>query len=296
MEEVLNIMITGILRGGMYALMAVGLSLVFGVMNIPNFAHGEFYMLGAYFAFFAFSVVQNPVAAIVIAAVLAFAAGGIIEKIFFYPLRKRNRGQWVMNTFLVTLGVSIIIKNSAQLIWGTTYKGITQYWEGGVNFFSIINISYDRLAGFCIAVAVITLFWIFLSQTKLGRAIRAVSQDEVGAGMVGINLDGIHTFTFALSCMLAAMAGGILLSVTPAYPLMGMQPLYKSWFVLILVGMGNVGGSIFGGLIVGILETIGYMKLGAGWQDVFSLMLIIIILLVKPRGLFAKKGVKSVVE
>ena len=292
-----NMLITGILRGGLYALMAVGLSLVFGVMNIPNFAHGEFYMLGAYFAYFAYTGLGlSPVFSFIMAALGTFAVGIIVERLLFFNLRKRSKKMWVMNTFLVTLGISIIMQNGAKMLWGNSYRGITQYWPGSFSFGFGMEISYDRIVGFAIAMLTILLFWFFLNKTQTGRAIRAVSQDESGASLVGINLNTIHTLTFGLSCLLAGAAGAILLSIIPAYPAMGVQPLYKSWFVLILVGMGNVGASIWGGFLVGMLETVSYIKFGAGWQDVVSLVVIILILIFMPRGLFAKKGVKSVSE
>lgn len=295
--DFINMIITGTLRGGLYALMAVGLALVFGVMNIPNFAHGEFYMLGAYFAYFAYTSLQlSPVFSFIVAALGTFIIGALLERTLFYNLRKRSKKMWVMNTFLVTLGISIVMQSGAKMLWGNTFRGITQYWPGSLVLGAGFGISYDRVVGFGIAMLTILIFWYFLNKTQMGRAIRAVSQDESGASLVGIDLNKIHTLTFALSCLLAGVAGAILLSITPAYPTMGIQPLYKSWFVLILVGMGNVGASIWGGFLVGMLETVSYIKFGAGWQDVISLVIIILILIFKPRGLFAKKGVKSVSE
>lgn len=295
--DFVNMLVTGILRGGLYALMAVGLSLVFGVMNIPNFAHGEFYMLGAYIAYFAFvSLKLSPVLCFIVAAVGTFVVGVLIEKLLFYNLRKRSKKLWVMNTFLLTLGLSIIMQSGAKILWGNNFRGITQYWPGSLALGGGLSVAYDRIVGFGIAMLIILLFWFFLNKTQTGRSIRAVSQDEAGASLMGINLNTIHTITFGLSCLLAGAAGAILLSITPAYPTMGIQPLYKSWFVLILVGMGNVEASIWGGLLVGMLETVSYVKFGAGWQDVVSLVIIILILIFMPRGLFAKKGVKSVSE
>lgn len=292
-----DVLLTAILRGGLYSLMAIGLSLVFGVMNIANFAHGEFYMIGAYFAYFSFVTFDlGPAASIAIAGLLAFAVGAVVEKGLFYPLRLRSKKDWLMNTFLLTLGISIILQNGVKMIWGSTYRGIPGYWQGSVRFGETMAVSMDRVVGFLIAMGSIAVFVYFLNKTQTGRAIRAVSQDETGASLVGIDLNRIHTLTFALSCMLAALAGACLLSITPAYPAMGVNPLYKSWFVLILVGMGNVGGCIAGGLIVGLLETISYFQFGAGWQDVISLVVIILILLFKPKGIFGKKGVKSAVE
>jgi len=295
-SHLMDILMTGILRGGLYALMAMGLSLVFGVMNIPNFAHGEFYMIGAYLAFFGVSLFHlGPVLSIVLAIVGAFIFGIIIEKGLFYPLRMRSKKQWLMNSFLLTLGISIILQNGMTIVFGANYHGITQFWPGNVQLGSM-TISNDRVVGFLIAIVTIVAFTQFLNRTRIGRAIRAVSLDETGAKLMGIDLNFIHTLTFALSCSLAGLAGASLLSISAAYPTMGVTPLYKSWFVLILVGMGNVEGSIWGGFIVGILETVSYFYFGAGWQDAVSLLIIILILLFKPSGLFAKKGVKTVWE
>ncbi len=297
LQQSWDIIVTAILRGGLYALMAVGLSLVFGVMNIANFSHGEFYMIGSYFAFFGITEFKfGPLPSIIFAGLAAFAIGMIVERGVFNPLRQKSKKGWLMNTFLLTLGVSIIMQNGVRMIWGSRYRGVTQFWPGRTKIFTSMEIANDRLVAFIIAMITITLLWYFLTYTRTGRAIRAVSQDETGASLMGIDLNWIHTLTFALSCMLAAIAGASLLSINPAFPTMGVNPLYKSWFVLILVGMGNIWGSIYGGLIVGLLETISIYRFGAGWQDVISLIIIILILLVKPSGLFAKKGVKSVLE
>lgn len=291
-----DLLVTAILRGGIYALMALGLSLVFGVMNIANFAHGEFYMLGAYFSYFALMVFGwNPIVSILFATVAAFVVGAILEKLLFYPLRLRNKSNWLMNTFLLTLGMSLILQNGAKLLWGSTYRGITSYFGGATNL-GTMAVSNDRIFGFFVAVLAIAVFVLFLNKTKQGRAIRAVSMDETGASLCGVKLKTVFTLTFALSCAMGALAGACLLSISPAFPTIGTSPLMKSWFVLILVGMGNLGASIVGGLIVGVLETASFAWLGSGWQDVFSLVIIIIILLIKPNGIFGKKGVKSAAE
>ena len=285
-----DLLIGGVLRGGMYVLMAMGLSLVFGVMKIPNFAHGEFYMLGAYCSFFAFTIWGfPPLIAILIAAIGGFIAGAVIEKTTFYPLRKRSKGDWIMNSFLVTAGLSFILQNLAQATLGADFRGIPQYWGGSIKWFPGLNISIDRVVGFAIAMGAVAVFWLFLKKTKTGNAILAVSEHETGAMLMGIELNNIHTLTFALSSMLAAIAGAALLSIIPAYPTMGLAPLYKSWFVVILVGLGNIEATVIGGFIVGLIEVIASFSLGAMWQDVISLSLIILVLLFKPAGLFGKK-------
>ena len=308
LREIWDFLATGVLRGGMYSLMAVGLALVFGVMNIANFAHGEFYMLGAFFGYFILQAVSKlglpvfvpPILCIVGAGVGVGLVAAVIERTTFRALRRRSKGQWLMNTFLLTLGISIILQNGARLIWGGKYRGVTRMWRGQhLNWLFEVGLPPDRLISFLIAVLAIAGFVLFLNKTSIGRAIRAVSQDEIGASLVGVNLGRVHTLVFALSGLLAGIAGASLLSVTPAFPFMGTMPLYKSWFVLILVGMGSIGGSIVGGLILGLLESFAttYLSqyLGSGSQEFICLAVIIAILLLKPNGIFGK-SVKSAVE
>jgi branched-chain amino acid transport system permease protein len=284
-----------LLRGGLYALMAVGLALVFGVMNICHFAHGEYYVLGAYAAFFAFSTYHlNPALAILMAAIVSFLAGAISDRLFFYPLRMRSKGEWVMNAFLLTAGLSVVLQNVYRLFFGMRYRGITRYWDEALRIFGM-TIAADRVAAFCIALLAITGMWFFLQKTRLGRAIRAVSQDERGAMLVGIDLNRIQTLTFALGSMLAGLGGASLLSLSPAYPFAGNKPLIASWFVVTIAGLGNVEGAVIGGFIVGIFESVSYFYLGQGWQEVASLGLLILILLFKPTGLFGTE-IKSVWE
>jgi branched-chain amino acid transport system permease protein len=288
--------------------MAVGLTLVFGVMNIANFAHGELYMLGAYVGYFTLTALNKipnigifaPILSILTAGIVVFIVAGMVEMSVFRALRRRSKGQWLMNTFLLTLGISIILQNGAKLFWGAKFRGVTRMWKSEfLNGLYALGLPPDRLIGFLIAMVAIFGFVLFLSKTNTGRAIRAVSQDEVGASLVGINLGFIHTLVFALSGLLAGVAGASLLSISPAFPFMGTMPLYKSWFVLILVGMGNIGGSVVGGLILGFLETFAttYLSqyLGSGSQEFICLSVIILILLLKPNGIFGKT-VKSAVE
>lgn len=291
-----NLLLTGILRGGLYALMAVGLALVFGVMNICHFAHGEYYVIGAYAAYFAHVTFGlNPIVAIVIAAILSFIAGAVTEKIFFFPLRRFNKGEWIMNAFLLTAGLSVALQNTFKLVWGVRYRGITQYWDATIEIFPGMAIAADRLVALGIAIAAILALWFFLQKTSTRRAIRAVSQDERGAMLVGIKLDRIYTLTFALGSMFAGLGGASLLSLTPAYPYAGVRPLISSWFVVTIVGLGSVSGAIVGGFLVGVFESLSYYFLGQGWQDVASLGMLIVLLLFKPSGLFGTK-VKGVLE
>lgn len=290
-----NLLLTGLLRGGLYALMAVGLALVFGVMNICHFAHGEYYVLGAYAAYFAFVTYgMNPIVAIITAALFSFLAGVITDKLLFAPLRKRSKGDWVINAFLLTAGLSVVLQSTYRLVFGMRYRGITAYWDASIKILGL-NVSADRVIAFIIALLAIGILWAFLQKTRTGRAIRAVSQDEQGALLVGIHLDSIHTLTFALGSMLAGLGGASLLSLSPAYPYGGNKPLIASWFVVTVAGLGNVQGAVIGGFIVGMFESVSYFYLGQGWQEVASLALLILLLLFKPTGLFGTQ-IKSVWE
>lgn len=301
------ILVNTIVTGGMWALLSMGLSLIFGVMNIPNFAHGEFFLAGSFTAFFVYDPIRGflrdnpspvleflaPFAAIITATVVGLLFGLFLERVVFYQMRKRSREQWVMNSFLLTVGISVIFVNGAQLIWGPDFRGIPAYWAFEPLRFFGVNLSVDRFAAFLLAIVVLVVFWYFMRRTQTGRAIRAVAQDETGALMVGIDLNRILLLTLSLSAGLAAMAGASLLFIFPAYPSAGLRPLYVAWYVVILVGLGNVSAAVLGGFIVALLQTLTSFYVGVGWEDVIPTVIIIIMLIVRPSGLFgsAVKGV-----
>jgi branched-chain amino acid transport system permease protein len=305
-----SILVDTLVTGGMWALMAGGLALVFGVMNIPNFAHGEFFMIGSLVAFTVFAPIQEallanpdstlllvagPFPGMVVAAVVGFACGVLLEVFLFRPLRKRSREQWVMNTFLLTAGVSVMLVNGNRLAFGNDFRGITRYWDVKPIEILGVPISVDRAMVFVIAMVMIAVFAVFLQRTRTGRAMRAVSQDETGSQMAGIGLNRVFMLTMGLSCALAALAGAALLFMFPSFPDVGIQPLYLAWYVVILAGLGNVQGAIIGAFIVALLQTLAVYYVGLGWVDVLPTGFIILILLFKPSGLFGSE-VKGVWE
>lgn len=305
-----KLVVNTLVTGGMWALMAAGLAMVFGVMNIPNFAHGELFLLGSFTAFTVYAPIQDalvndpsltwlqvigPLPGMIAAMVVGAVAGVLLEVVLFRPLRRRSREQWVMNTFLLTAGVSVVAVNGYRLTIGNDFHGIPAYWDvPPINVFGV-PISFDRLMVLVIAIVTLVLFAIFLQRTRLGRAIRAVSQDETGAQMAGIDLNRIFILTMGISCALAALAGASLLFLFPAHPDVGLQPLYLAWFVVILAGLGNIPGAVVGAFMVALLQnlTIFYVKGGVGWVDVLPTVFIMLVLLFKPSGLFgsAVKGV-----
>ena len=297
------IIVNTLVTGGMWALMAVGLALVLGVMNLSNFAHGEYFMLGTLVAFYIITPLHeslfenyNPVLMLFAPVIAIFSAffivgiiGAVSDKIIFVPLRKRSKEQWMMNCFLVTIGLGQLLINGHQLIFGTVFKGVVAFWDVPSLSLAGVRISVDRMFAFCLAVVVIILFWMFMKYSRTGRAVRAVSQDEPGALMVGISVPRIHTFTLAVSCALAGLAGASLLFMFPSYPAVGMQPLYNSWFVIIVVGFGNVGGAIAGGFIIALIQVLTRVYLGEGWETVVPMLMLSAVLIFKPTGIFGAK-------
>jgi branched-chain amino acid transport system permease protein len=304
-SQIINTVVTG----GMWALLAAGLTLVLGVMNIPHFAHGESFMVGAYVAYFVFTPLNNylfdhpnplfsavaPFAGFLVAAAVGLVLGAVVERLVFRPLRKRTREGWVMNTFLLTVGLSFILTNGATLTLGPNYEGITRYWDVRPLALFGVRVTVDRLVAFAIAMITIGALWFFLQRTRTGRAIRAVSQNEVGAEMVGVNLDFIHTLTFSLATAMAALAGACLLFLFQAYPTVGLKPLYFAWYVVMLVGLGNVGGAIVGGFFVALLQTATQQFVGIAWEDVIPTGIMIVVLILAPSGLFGSE-VKGIQE
>jgi branched-chain amino acid transport system permease protein len=297
------VLVNTVVLGGIWALMAMGLALGFLIMNIPNFAFGEFFMIGTLVAYFIFSPIHNylssnsnavlsalaPIIAIIAAFIGGGIAGAIIEKIVFTPLRKKSRKHWIMNCFVLTLGISVILINAHQLILGTEFKGITKYWDAPPIEFFDVSITFERVFAFILAIVAIVLFWIFLKYTRFGKAMRAVAEDETGALIVGINYNVVQTITMGLSAAMAALAGATLLFMFPSTPTVGVQPLYYSWFVIIVVGMGNISGAIAGGFIVALLQVITRVYIGEGLEYVVPSAVVIIILVFKPSGIFGAK-------
>jgi branched-chain amino acid transport system permease protein len=295
--------------GGMWALLSVGLALVLGVMNIPHFAHGESFMVGAYVAYFVFTPLHNylgenpnrflsiiaPFAGIFAAMIVGALMGIVIERLVFAPLRKRTKEGWVMNTFLLTVGLAFVFINGTTLLLGPNYKGIPRYWDVPPIEVLGARMAVDRLVAFGLAIVVLSIFWYFMRRTSTGRAIRAVSQDETGAQIVGIDLNFIHTLTFSLATAMAAMAGASLLFLFQAYPAVGLKPLYFSWFVVMLVGLGNVAGAIVGGFLVALLQTATQQFIGIAWEDVVPTVVMILVLLIAPSGIFGSE-VKGIQE
>jgi branched-chain amino acid transport system permease protein len=282
----IQLLIQGILLGGIYELIALGLSLIFGVMGIINFAHGQLMVMGMYVSFWIFVLLGiDPYLSLIFVAGVIFILGYLIQstvvnRILDYP-------EAIQVLPLVSMG--LILENLALLLWGPDHRspqtalGLKTFWIGP------IMIDVSRLIAFSVAVLITMLIFIFLKKTVMGKRIRAASDNRTGAILVGIDVDRINNISFALGSATAAAAGVLLLPLMPVSPYMGHDFTLTAFIVVILGGMGNLIGALVGGLILGVAESMSTLFLPATLKHGVSFTILIIIMVFRPQGLFGGK-------
>jgi len=287
-----EVLVQGFVRGAMYALMAAGLSLIFGIMGVKNFAHGELFMLGIYVMFFVTVVLGWPwPLGIALAAAALFFFGMFLERTLVDTLRRKAGRDWVLDAFILTIGMLVVMQNLALIFFGSERRGVTGLIDGVLVWGPVI-VSYERLMILGVASAVGLALWAFIRFSSLGKAIRAASQNPEAAQTLGIDIRRIYTVTFGIGAGLAGLAGALLISIYPAYPTVGFEPVIKSLACVILGGLGNVPGAILAALLLGIIEGYSAFFMSAGWQNVITAGLVVIILIVRPSGLFSSSKVE----
>jgi len=285
MEVLLQHLVNGLVLGGTYALLGIGLTLIFGLMNVVNFAHGEFYTLGAYAAFAALTMTGlDFFVALVAAIALGAMAGAVCERLLLRPLR----GESIDTVMLVMIGLWIVMQNGELLLWGGVAKSIPHPFSTAPLVLGPLSIAPLRLFVLAAAIALIAAAHLLVQRTKLGRAMRATFQDRDIAALMGVRIGRIHAATFAFGSALAAGAGALLGPVFLAYPSMGDLASLKAFSVVILGGLGNLVGATLGGLILGVAEELGAGYVSSGYRDALGFVIIILVLLLRPSGLFAR--------
>lgn len=282
-EQILN----GLVLGSIYALVASGLSLIWGSMKMLNFAHGELYMLGGFATYYAVTLLGLPWwLAIPLAMALVLLVGFGIEKLTIEPLLRRPG--WDYTPIIATLGLSIFLQNAALLVFGERFKNLPYFIEGSGTYFGI-RMAYQRLLILVVSVAVIVLFAQFLQRSKLGMALRAVAQDRDAATLQGIDVRGTYMWTFGISGALAALASAMVAPIFAINPWMGGTLLIKAFVVCVVGGLGDLRGAILGGILLGTAESLAVVLLSSEWKDVVSFAILIIVLWVRPSGFFGTK-------
>ena len=277
--------VMGILLGGLYAVIALGLSLVFGVVKEINIAHGDLVILGSYFGYVAMTVLGiDPILSLIIGMPVLFGIGFVIQK---YILNRAFRIS-MDATLIIAFGISIILQNVYQLIWSPMSRGLTTSYALESFSFGPVRFPLTYLLDFVIAIVVMLFLREFLRRTYLGRAIRAAAQDRKAAHLMGINTDQVYAFTFAISMIFAAIAG-IFLGLTFAFtPISGMSFLIIALGVVVLGGMGSILGTFIGGVVFGLAQTLGGHFFGLAAQMLVAYTMVLVVLAVIPRGIFGR--------
>ena len=285
MDQLLQHLLNGLLLGATYSLLGIGLTLVFGLMNVVNFAHGEFYTLGAYAAFAALALASvSFFVAIPLAIVAGALAGAVCERVLLRPLRAQS----IDTVMLVMIGLWIAMQNAELLGWGGVAKSVPTPFPTQPLVLGAVSVAPLRVFVFVVSGLLIVGAHLLLSRTKLGRAMRATFQDRETAALMGVSIERIHTVTFAFGAGLAAAAGALLGPVFLLYPSMGDLASLKAFSVVILGGLGNFGGAALGGLVLGIAEELGAGYISSGYRDAVGFLMIVVVLLLRPSGLFAR--------
>ncbi len=277
----------GLFLGGLYAITALGLSMVFGVMRLVNVVHGELLVLGAYFSFFiSRGLGLDPLLTTVIVAPILFLIGYSIQLIVLNPVMNKGMEPPLLTAF----GLSIIAHSLFIIFWSVDTRTInTSYSERGIEMLGM-NVPLMYLIAFGLSIVLITGVHIFMTHTYPGKAIRAATQDPETAQVMGINVKSVYALTYAIGASTAAL-GGTLIGMTFSFlPAGGMAWLLKGVVVVVLGGMGSILGTLAGGLILGTAEGIGAAIVGTGYRDMIGLLIFLIILIFRPRGLFGRSG------
>ena len=286
MINFINQIINGLSTGSMYALVAIGYTMVYGIAKMINFAHGDIIMAGAYFALIAMGFV-GPIPAILFSIVATAALGVLTEKVAYKPLR----GKGSLEVLITAIGVSYLLQNVALLIFGANAKAFTSVVSVPALKLADgqINITGETIVTIVSCLIIMAGLMLFINKTKAGQAMLAVSEDKGAAQLMGINVDGTIALTFAIGSGLAAVAGVLLCSAYPSLtPYTGSMPGIKAFVAAVFGGIGSIPGALVGGILLGIIEIFGKAYISSQMADAIVFAVLIVVLLVRPAGLFGK--------
>ena len=284
----LQSLLSGVLIGGVYALIGVGLTIIFGVMRIINFAHGELVMLGMYASYFLFTLGHvDPFVSIVFVFPLLFLFGAVLQK----TVINRVLNALPQNQILLTIGIGLILSNTMMLLFTSDYRIISTKYSSASFQVGQISVSAPLLVSFVITAAVTAVLYWFLLKTDTGQAIRATAQDRDAAQLMGVNVRRMSVLATGLGAGLAAVAGALISPTYYIFPQVGQPFTLKAFVIVVLGGMGSVMGATVGGVLIGATESLAGAYISSGLKDLVVYVLFLLILLFKPAGLFGKSRV-----
>lgn len=292
----MDIFITGIIMGTFYALLALGLSLIFGILKVVNFAHGEFFMIGAYaYALIALRLEISPFFVLLPVIVIGMLLGVVIERLLMRPLYQKYTEWGAMRdeyAIIVTFGLSLFLMNLANQIFGPyaiSGPGLRPLRER-VILGDIVTMSSHRIIAFGVGALILIIAYLLVRYSPWGKVIQAVSQNRFGASIAGINSVRVSSIVFGISGVLAGLSGALLCPIFSAEPFVGALPAVKSFVIVVLGGMGSVPGSIVGAYLLGVLEQFGAVYISYTYRDTFGFLILILVLLLRPQGIFGEKA------
>lgn len=278
-------LVNGILAGGILALVALGFSLVWGIMNIINLAHGSFVMLGAYLTYVLFTDYHvDPFLSVPIAFVVLYVFGYLVQRFVINFVVRAP----VLTTFLLTFGLSLLLINAALLVFHGDSKAVSPAYSGANFALGAVTVPWVKLWTLVVALAITGVLQLWLTRTKMGRAIRATSMDISAAQLAGVRVAHVYAVVFALGAGLAGAAGALVSLSYSLNPSMGEPFVVKAFVVCVLGGLGSVQGALIGGVLYGILEAFGSQYVGTGLQDAVALVVLLLVLIFRPTGIMGK--------
>jgi branched-chain amino acid transport system permease protein len=283
----LQVLVNGVLLGGLYGMMALGMSLIWGVMNIVNVAHGALIMLGAYLTFWMFTLWGwDPFLALPVTVLALFLYGYLLQRCL---LNLVVRAQ-IFLTLLLTFGIEVVMVNVARILWTSDLRQVTPAYAGTNFAVGGLTIPWVRLWVFLTTVVLSVLFLLLLERTRLGRAIRATAEELRAARLCGVPVAHVYAVTFGLGAALAGAAGGLWGMLFPITPVMGGGLTLKSFVVAVLGGLGTMMGAVVGGLVLGLAESVSATYIGPTYSNAIGFGLLVLVLIVRPRGLLGRRG------
>lgn len=286
MEILIQQLFNGLTIGSVYSLVALGLTLVYGILHIPNFAHGALYMMGGYMTLTMMTKYGlHYWLAIFVSILVVGVIGVLMERFVFHPLREAPP----IHDKIAAIGILLFLEAFAQFVWGAEFQSMPTPYSQVVQIFGL-TVTMQRLLIVISAIVVMILLTLFLKKTFTGSTIIAMSQNREGANLVGINTNRVAMLTFMISGGLAAIAASLSAPINLVFPAMGQLVILKAFVIIILGGMGSVPGAILGGYILGFSESLGATYISNDYKDIIAFVLLVLILSVKPTGLFSKGG------
>jgi branched-chain amino acid transport system permease protein len=283
---IVQLIVSGILLGGVYALISKGLTLIFGVLDVVNFAHGEFLMLGMYIVFWLFSLLHlDPYVCLFVVSPLLFLIGLFVGRTVIRP----TIGAPSAVQIFATVGVSLIMMNGALVLWKADFRSVSTFFGSGTIAIGPIYIGEPQLISFVGAILFSALLFPFLKYTYIGKAIRATAQERRAAMLMGIDIQKIYVFTFGIGIGLVGIASALLAPIYSIFPSVGSQFVLVAYVAVVLGGLGSVPGAILGSLLIGITETFSGFFISPGWRQAIYYAVFILVLIFRPQGLIAQK-------